>query len=154
MTGKHGSPIERFERYYIPEPNSGCWIWLGSLNLAGYGYFYFPPRNMVSAHTAAWELYRGPRNGWHVLHNCDNPCCVNPEHLRLGTHQDNIDDREKRHRRQPPKGSLNGRATLTEANILQIRADTRWPRFIAKDWNMPVSTVKKIRDRYTWKHVP
>jgi len=151
---KYGTPAERFERYYMPEPNSGCWIWLGSLSRNGYGWFYYPPRNMVRAHIAAWELYRGPRNGFHVLHNCDNPTCVNPEHLYLGTVQDNMNDRERRGRGAVHIGSLNNNAKLTEADIIAIRADKRWPRFIAKDWNTPVSTIKHILRRETWKHIP
>ena len=145
---------ERFESKYIPEPMSGCWLWIASVSKKGYGWFYYPPRNMVAAHIVSWELYRGPRNGLSVLHHCDNPCCVNPDHLRLGTQQENVDDRERRQRRAPPKGTKNGRARLTEAQVLAIRADTRWPRFIAIDYNTPTSTIKKIKGRRTWKHLP
>lgn len=154
MGGKLGAPLERFERSYIPEPNSGCWLWLKSTSPFGHGWFYYPPRNMVRAHIASWELFRGPRNGLHVLHSCDVACCVNPDHLRLGTHQDNMDDREARHRRAPPKGTMNGRAQLTDEQVIAIRADTRRPRFIAHDYKTPVSTIKKIKYRHTWKHLP
>jgi hypothetical protein len=145
----------RFERSYIPEPNSGCWLWLGAVTLAGYGQMYYPPQNMVRAHIVAWELYRGPRRGLHVLHNCDNPCCVNPDHLRLGTQQDNMDDREARHRRTPPAGERNGRATITEDTVCAIRADKRKAGVSYRDFSfMPRSTFQKIRNRQTWKHVP
>jgi hypothetical protein len=154
MGGKLGTPLQRFEWSYMPEPNTGCWLWLKSISEFGYGWFYYPPRNMVAAHIVAWELLRGPRNGLHVLHNCDNPTCVNPEHLRLGTLQDNMNDREARHRRPPPKGTINGRAKLTDAQVLAIRADPRWPRFIARDYKTPTSTIKKIKYRHTWKHLP
>lgn len=155
MSGQRGTSLERFERSYIPEPNTGCWLWTGSLNATGYGYFYFPPRNMVHAHIAAWELFRGPRNGLHLLHSCDMACCVNPDHLRLGTHQENMVDREKRQRRAPPKGTMNGRATVTEDIVRAIRADPRPPRFVALDYpSIPWSTLQKIRNRQTWKHIP
>lgn len=154
MGGKLGTPLQRFEWSYIPEPNSGCWLWLKSISETGYGWFYFPPRNMVAAHIASWELHRGTRKGLCVLHSCDTPCCVNPDHLRLGTYKDNADDRDKRQRRAPPKGIKNGRAKLTEARVLAIRADKRRPRFIARDYNVPLSTVQKIRHRQTWKHLP
>lgn len=154
MTGNHGPARERFERHYIPEPNSGCWLWIGLCNDKGRGYFYYPPRNMVAAHVVSWELFRGARGKLHVLHACDNTYCVNPEHLHLGTHQENMKEREQRQRRAPPFGSKNGRAKFTEADIKVIRADLRWPRFIAKDWNTPLSTIQKIRQRITWKHVP
>ena len=153
MSGKRGSTVERFERQYIPEPNSGCWLWTGSLSATGYGWLYAPPKNMVHAHTIAWEVYRGSRQGLHVLHTCDMPSCVNPEHLYLGTHQDNMRDRDTRQRRKPPKGVLNGRATFTEDDIKAIRADSRWPRFIAAAYDVPVSTIKKIIYRQSWRHV-
>jgi hypothetical protein len=143
-----GTVLERFEQYYIPEPNSGCWLWIGSCNDKGYGIFCCRPRL-----TRSNSGMTGAHIGLHVLHDCDNPCCVNPDHLHLGTHQDNMRERELRHRRAPPTGSKNGRANITEADVLAIRADNRWPRFIAKEWNIPVSTIKKIRNRVTWKHV-
>lgn len=147
--------IERFEQYYIPEPNSGCWLWTAALGKAGYGWFYYPPRNMVRAHVVAWELFRGPRNGLLLLHACDNPACVNPDHLRLGTQLENMRDRDARQRRKPPKGALNGRARVTEQLVAAIRSDPRPPRLVALDYpNIPFSTLKKIRNRQTWKHLP
>lgn len=154
MGGKLGTPAERFPQFYIPEPNSGCWLWLGALDHKGYGQFYYPPQNMVRAHIVSWELHRGARLGLHVLHSCDMRCCVNPEHLRLGTHQDNMDDREARQRRAPPKGSKNGRATLTEAQVIAIRNDPRWRRFVAADYGVSVQIVTSIKNRTTWKHLP
>lgn len=109
---------------------------------------------MVRAHVVSWELYRGPRNGLHVLHDCDNPQCVNPAHLHLGTHQENMTEREARERRAPPKGSMNGRATLTEKDVVRIRQDKRWPRYIAKDYGVSVKVIGRIKRRETWQHVP
>lgn len=153
MGAKKGSLDERFDRYWQPEPNSGCWLWVGVTNEKGYGQLYAPPRNMVGAHTVSYELFKGPRNGYHVLHQCDVACCVNPAHLRLGTHQENMKEREARQRRKPPKGEMNGRAKLTEELVRSIRADPRYPRFIAEDLGVPISTIKKIRSRQTWKHL-
>lgn len=154
MTGRRGSILERFERYYIPEPNSGCWLWMGSLCTKGYGWFYYPPRNMVRAHVVSYELHHGQRRSLYVLHSCDMPCCVNPEHLRLGTQLDNMQDREARHRRAPPLGTMNGRARVTEDVVHAIRADPRPPRLITLDYpGIPFSTLQKIRNRQTWKHI-
>ena len=150
---------ERFEHYYIPEPNSGCWLWIGATNKRGYGIFCCRPRKtrsnsgMMGAHIFSWEFHKGPRNGLHVLHSCDNPACVNPDHLHLGTHQDNMKERDKRGRQANRVGIKNGRATVTEDDVRAIRADLRWPRFIALDFGMPVSTIQKIRQFKTWKHV-
>lgn len=154
MGGKLGPSKERFERFYMPEPNSGCWLWLGAIDAKGYGQFYYPPQNMVRAHIVAWELFRGSRKGLHVLHNCDRPYCVNPGHLRLGTHQDNMADRDSRGRQYDRHGVKNGRTHLTEADVRKIRMDDRWQRFIAKDYRITVSTVKAIQNRLTWKHIP
>jgi hypothetical protein len=153
MVGKRGTPAERFDRFYIPEPNSGCWLWTGVVDNKNYGQFYFPPRNMVHAHRAAWILFRGDTGILQVLHHCDNTFCVNPDHLYLGTVQDNMRDRDLRKRRAPPIGCKNGRALLTEEQVRAIRADKRWPRFVAKDFDVSVSTINMIRSRQTWKHI-
>ena len=154
MSGKLGTPAERFKTKYRVNAKTKCWEWKASTSSTGYGYFYFPPRNMVRAHVASWLLHRGDRKGLHVLHKCDNPSCVNPAHLKLGTHQDNMRDRDSKGRGYDRHGSKNGRAKLTEAEVRAIRKDDRWPRFIAADYDTPVSTIKKIRYRATWSHLP
>jgi DNA-binding XRE family transcriptional regulator len=90
--------MERFEQKFIPEPMSGCWLWTGCSGPTGYGLFRMKGKT-YRAHRAAYELYVGPiTDGMAVLHNCDNPSCVNPQHLTLGTQQDNANDRSRRHR--------------------------------------------------------
>lgn len=95
----HGDPVklalgtleERFHDKYIPEPNSGCWLWIANANRTGYGCLSDSKQRL--AHRISWEIHRGPiPEGLYVLHKCDVPICVNPEHLFLGTHQDNMDD--------------------------------------------------------------
>ena len=153
MGGKLGTPAERFKTKYKISRRTGCWNWQLYRTPTGYGLFYFPPRNMVHAHIASWELHRGSRKGFYVLHNCDNPRCVNPDHLRLGTQLDNMRDRAERGRDADRRGSKNGRAKLTVEQVRAIRRDKRWPRFVAKDYNTPVSTINKIRQRVTWRHI-
>lgn len=83
--------LVRFERKWTPEPNTGCWLWLHGTQKFGYGFFKHAGE--VNAHRVAWLLYRGqipPK--MHVLHHCDVPQCVNPEHLFLGTQADNMKD--------------------------------------------------------------
>ena len=94
---------QRFMDKVSPEPNSGCWLWAAHTNHKGYGRFARGPRGagMITAHRASYEIYTGPiSTGAHVLHHCDNPSCVNPEHLWVGSNQDNVDDkmRKKRYR--------------------------------------------------------
>lgn len=89
----------RFETFVSPEPNSGCWLWMGAANADGYGHFGIARSKPDKAHRVAYRLYRGPiPTGMIVRHKCDMPCCVNPEHLIVGTHQQNMDDRAARGR--------------------------------------------------------
>jgi hypothetical protein len=92
----------RFERMYIPEPNSGCWLWTGGTTGAGYGIFTMSNRAKRSArsaraHRVSHELFNGPvPPGLVVRHKCDTPLCVNPNHLQVGTQQDNMNDKAAR----------------------------------------------------------
>lgn len=89
----------------------GCWEWTGFLDNKGYGRMNVARttgvgRTSQGAHRVSWVIENGPiPNGLHVLHSCDNPKCVNPGHLRLGTHQDNMKDASERGRYPRRKGS-------------------------------------------------
>lgn len=86
-----GSPKQRFEKNYIPEPNSGCWIWLGNLSGSkGYGYIFVDGKSM-RAHRFSYELINGPiPDGLVIDHLCKMPWCVNPEHLEAVTQKENM----------------------------------------------------------------
>lgn len=98
-----------------------CWEWMASRQYKGYGEVKWGMRKEKS-HRVAWMLTYGeiPDNLW-VLHHCDNPPCCNPLHLFLGTHQDNVDDREKKGRNVPPIGEKNGNHKLTDKQVYEIR---------------------------------
>jgi hypothetical protein len=88
--------VERF--WSKVSKSDGCWLWIAYRDEKGYGAFGFKGK-VQRAHRVAYELALGPiAPGMHVLHSCDNPSCVNPSHLRLGTHADNMRDRIERGR--------------------------------------------------------
>lgn len=98
---------QRFERRVIREPHpKGCWLWRGSHNPRGYskmGWIRNGKRDWLYVHRVSYEIHHGQiPDGMHVLHRCDNTGCVNPAHLWLGTHDDNMVDRtvKKRSRNQ------------------------------------------------------
>jgi hypothetical protein len=105
MTYRKKPLIVRFSRYLSPKNSNGCILWVGAKNNAGYGQFGLGVgKKMVMAHRLIWELVRGPiPRGLLVCHRCDVPSCVNPDHLFLGTHADNMSDMvaKGRHQRGP-----------------------------------------------------
>lgn len=81
---------ERFDSKWIPEPNTGCWLWLGAPSAKGYGRYYVPGSAVTLAHRHAWTFYCGPiPTGMVVDHICRVRSCVNPDHLRLVTLAEN-----------------------------------------------------------------
>ena len=89
---KYKSIADRLEANSIPEPNSGCLIWIGPAHWKGYGQIHKDGKKQ-RAHRVAWTLKNGPiPEGLCVLHHCDMPPCINPDHLFIGTQQDNVAD--------------------------------------------------------------
>lgn len=135
---------------YIPEPNTGCWLWLKGLSSDGYGKVKRNSKT-VRAHRLSYELANGaiPSTSL-VLHSCDQPSCVNPEHLRIGTAQDNADDRRRRNRHA--KGPKSGMAKLTVEQVAFIRDSTISNNAeVARQLSISRHTVREIRKYITWK---
>lgn len=153
-----------------------CWLWTAH-NERGYGRFKFDGRAQ-SAHRVAWQLTHGPIPKWTgqitgvcVCHTCDNPACVNPAHLRLGTQAENVADMKAKGRadrtkkargsangtntkpERRPRGIANGSAKLTVAEVLAIRADTRTQDAIASDYHIAQTSVSRIKRGLGWAHL-
>lgn len=141
---------ERFWSKVHAKPSAGCWLWAGAMGGRGYGQFSLQGRR-VGAHRAAWLVATGEHPGdLCVCHHCDNPRCVRPDHLFLGTHSDNMRDRDRKGRRVDVRGERAGRAKLTAADVAAIRADTRPTRVVGPEYGVHPSQISRIRRGKSW----
>jgi hypothetical protein len=139
---------ERFEEKIERVTESGCWVWMGASHVKGYGMVQMKnPRRVTTAHRVAWELYCGTvAAGMHVLHSCDTPSCVNPNHLFLGTNDDNIRDMIKKKR---DKKFLK----LSDEDVSKIRNDKRPQSQIAKELGVCQQHISSIKNQKRRKRV-
>lgn len=140
------------------QENSQCWSWMGAISSNGYGKFSCYVRGSfycASAHRLAYQYLVGDIPfGMYVLHKCDNPGCVNPEHLFIGTPLDNMRDKVAKGRQQ--RGSTHPNSKLTEEQVVDIRTRVACGenrKEIAKSYAIAKSTVDCISCRVSWKHV-
>lgn len=148
---------ERHAQYYKRGNKRQCWLWVASTDRHGYGriliYDPFAPKGhrSTTAHRVAYALHRGKvSDAKFVLHTCDNRACVNPNHLYLGTHLDNMADQRRRGR---TKGEKQHNAKLTDADVRAIKRDTRYQYVIAKEYGVIQATISKIKLGKTWGHI-
>lgn len=148
--------LERLQGLSIPEPNSGCYLWLGRLNEWGYGVFRIDGKTVL-AHRASWEEERGEiPEGMKVCHSCDNPPCINPSHLWLGTDYDNTHDSMRKGRQRKRRGEQHGNASITEIQALEIIsaiASGEKDRKISNKIGCSKNIVSMIRYNRIWKHL-
>jgi len=111
---------ERFWSKVDIKSKNECWIWKGALDYDGYRIFNF---NGITKRTHVIAMMKKEKitKGNQVLHICDNPPCCNPKHLKIGTHQDNMDDMIKKNRANKAFGEKNGNSKLTVSNVKKIR---------------------------------
>jgi hypothetical protein len=148
--------VERFWEKVHKAGKDECWLWTASTDREGYGDLSVRisgKRGHLRAHRYSWELANGPiPKGLCVLHDCDNPPCVNPRHLFLGTNLDNIKDRENKGRGS--KGDRHYRAKLTSDQVTSIRTEHASgisQLTLAKKYGMGKTTIWAIVHHHTWK---
>lgn len=151
-----GIPVEKrfWDKASIGKPKD-CWIWRGAKFGNGYGAIQVDGTPEL-AHRVAWLLTRGEiPEGLCVLHECDNPICINPEHLFLGTQLDNIADRTNKGR--SASGSRNGNAKLSDADVQLIHTLYKPRDFsqrkLARIFGVNQSTIRRILVGETWRHL-
>ena len=147
---------EKLLSNYIPEPNSGCWLWTGGTNSYGYGRVCHHSKVMVASR-AAYAVFRGAiPDGGSILHRCDTPSCINPDHLFVGTQADNMRDMAAKKRQRPRRGRQNPNAKLCEEAVRQIRAQRNEGltyRAIAEFFGVTEQTVFAVMTKRLWGHV-
>ena len=151
-------PEERFWAL-ISKTEGGCWLWVGGKTRGGYGLFEKAAGvKRVPAHRYAWELLRGPiPEGLWVLHDCpggDNPACVNPDHLFVGTQADNEADKVRKGR--TAKGERQGSAKLTVDKVREMRhgrAEGESLNSLARRFRTSKKQVLNVVQRKHWRHV-
>lgn len=148
------SAEQRFELQM--QRSGGCWEWVGPKNGRGYGQFYFEGR-LTRAHRTSYRMHIGPiPDGMVVCHRCDNPSCVNPAHLFIGSQKDNVVDCVKKGRRADKRGENNGHATITTEQALTIKqlwASGLSCLQIAKVMGVSRNLANSICHGRSWKHI-
>lgn len=153
-----GDQVIRFWSKVDKSNPDGCWLWTGSKVPFGYGTTYYNGKPQRT-HRISYKIAHGEiPDDVCVLHKCDNPACVNPDHLFLGTKHDNTQDMVKKGRQKyvTHNGSENGNSKLKESDVTQIRClfeSGYSQKGIAKLFSISTRTVCQIVENETWKHV-
>ena len=146
------TPKQLIERWSIPVTESGCWLWLGVLNnRGGYGKIRYKGR-VFSAHRFSWMAANGTEipSGLCVMHKCDTPSCVNPDHLKLGTQTENMADRDRKGRgwwsTQHGRNARDAvRLRTSREVIIAVRRDSGTLKEIAGRYGLSTGCVYNIR---------
>jgi HNH endonuclease len=121
-----------------------CFIWYGSKFKSGYGRIRIKGK-IYRANRVAFLIKKGEiPNGFCICHSCDNPSCVNPDHLFLGTHKENMDDMSIKTRFYSP---------LNKNQVLEIRKSRLKTKELSNVFSVSIQTIKNIRNKKTWKFV-
>ncbi len=142
--GKGAQDVRKFMSKAHPEPDTGCWLWSDALHASGYGRIRVDGV-LLWAHRCSYEAFNGPiPPGGQVLHLCDNPPCVNPQHLVIGDHALNMHHM-----------AVRGRAcsVLTAGDVLEIRECQDTQARMGVRFGVSPSTIGRIKRGETWRHL-
>ena len=153
---KYSSLKESLESGYAAVDIDECWEWTKSFSHFGYGQLWWIDRHIL-VHRASYISYVGEiPEGMCVLHKCDNPKCLNPNHLFLGSRLDNNQDRAKKRRSFDIKGEGNPFSKLSDANVIDIKNRLRKKERsidLASEYKVCVDTIYKIKAGINWSHI-
>jgi hypothetical protein len=154
----HPEYLENFKKKFwskVKESQDGCRVWTGTLR-NGYGRIGYQ-RKQISCTRLIWEWNNGPiPDQMLVCHKCDNPSCVNIDHLFLGNAKENMDDCVRKKRRRDRKGQDNANSRLTEEEVIEIHTllslgETQ--REIGEKYNVSKTTIARIQRKENWGHI-
>ena len=141
----------KIEKNTIRLPESGCWIWLGTITNHGYGRVCAGKKPFYAHRVSYEQKYGSIPNGMMALHHCDVRCCVNPDHIFVGTQQNNMTD--KVHKNRQAKGISHGNAKLTEDQAREIKFSSEASIKLAAKFNYSASMIREIKNGNLWKHL-
>lgn len=145
---------QALEQYVIPVTECGCWVWMGAVDWDNYGVAWNSAlKRNARAHRLVYEILVGPiPKDLKLLHRCDNPCCVNPDHMFIGTTADNNAD--MRAKKRHGHGETHGMNKISAEKVAEINAATGTHQEIADRFGVSKSTVTAVKSGRLWKHLP
>lgn len=142
----------RIENAVFPVTECGCWIWMKHTDENGYGTIRVNGK-MMKAHRASYVAARGEiKSGMKVLHRCDVRCCVNPDHLFLGTQRDNVRDMFHKCRAANVHGERNPNSKLTHEQVSEIKRSALGCVALSKEYGVSASIISAIKLGKNWRH--
>lgn len=149
--------MQRFwKKVRISDDVEACWLWAGSTTTRGYGSYWHNRKSRL-AHRVSYEIHKGPiPPGLNVLHACDNPLCVNPQHLSVGDQVQNMGECSDRGRIGNQRGERNSSAKLTDQQVAVILAAPNHrgvTSALARQFGVTPAAVSLIRRGKNWRHL-
>lgn len=144
------------ERFFLyTEKSDGCWIWKGFKDPNGYGRLNVNGIPMLASRLSYQVHYGSIPEGKYVCHKCDTPSCVNPEHLFLGTQQDNVDDMisKGRDKKRALKGMAHPNSKLTDDDVRAIKASNEQTKALSRRFKISEAVIHDIRKGKIWRHI-